>query len=234
MILAAGRGERLRPLTDTIPKPLVQVGDHRLIEYHLLALRKAGYRRIVINTGYLGVMIKQELQRGDRYGVEIHYTSEPDPPLETAGGIANALALLGDEVFLVVNGDIRCQIDYGTLVLPENATMHLKLVNNPSYHPDGDFAVGADQLADFQLGKLTTLASEPNRSEHMFTFSGAGVYRADLFSSLPSARYPLAPLIHRQIEIENVAASFYSGPWIDVGTPERLELARQLVHCPSI
>jgi MurNAc alpha-1-phosphate uridylyltransferase len=220
MILAAGRGERMRPLTDTLPKPLLQVGGKRLIEYHLGNLANAGFHEIVINHSYLGQMIETELGDGERYGVSVHYSHEPTA-LETAGGIAQALPLLRDglEIGLVVNADIYCEFNFARLLPklrrmredPEEILAHLVLVDNPSHHIDGDFTLNSDKVA---------LAGE-----HRFTFSGIGIYQPQLFRGVaPGRAAKLSPLLHRVMALGKVSGEHYPGLWMDVGTPERLHL----------
>lgn len=221
MILAAGRGERMRPLTDTIPKPLLRVGNRMLIEYHLENLASAGFNEIVINHAYRGDMIENALGDGARYGVTIRYSKETIK-LETAGGIANALPYLTthhcDSPFLVVNGDIYCPIDFSSLIpdlerlnsKSNHDLAHLLLVNNPSYHPGGDFFL-SEQDRITPMGTL----------KH--TFSGIGIYLPQLFKEV-SLDYPtrLAPLLHRAIANHQASGRLFSGEWIDIGTPDRL------------
>lgn len=232
MILAAGRGERMRPLTDSLPKPLLKVAGQALIEYHLNNLAQAGFQEVVINHAYLGEMIEAALGDGARYGVKITYSPEQEV-LETAGGIANALPLLsgetGDQPFLVVNGDIYCELDYAVLKLllqnMYNQTnqgyaylAYLILVGNPEHHADGDFALN-DGLVSLSGG-------------HPLTFSGIGLYQPELFASV-AAGIPakLAPILCQAMQQNNVQGEFFSGPWVDVGTPERLAmLDRQLTN----
>lgn len=209
MILAAGRGERMRPLTLTTPKPLLRVGGKALIEYHLERLARQGFEECVINTAWLGEQIPEALGDGSRYGLKIQYSPEGDPPLETAGGIAHALPLLGDEPFLVINGDIWC--DY----LPDpnrdlrGRLAHLVLVDNPEHNPDGDFA-----LKDGQVHR---------DGETRYTFSGIGYYHPSLFETLdPSLPAPLAPLLRAAMDAGKVSGTLYKGQWLDIGTPERL------------
>ena len=215
MILAAGRGERLRPLTDETPKPLIKVAGKFLIEYHLLNLANAGFADIVINTAWLAGKIHEALGDGNRYGVSIQYSDE-GVALETAGGIINALSLLGNEPFLVINGDIWC--DYTLSDLPELITdrqAHLVLVDNPDHNHKGDFAL------DNGLIK--------NSGKNMFTFSGIGLYRADFFAEQHPGAVPLAPIIRKKCEADLVSGQLYEGQWTDVGSIERLqELEAQL------
>lgn len=220
MILAAGRGERMRPLTDALPKPLLKVGGMALIEYQLRNLARAGFADIVINHAYLGAMIENALGTGERYGVNIHYSPER-AVLETAGGIANALPLLagqsGDQPFLVVNADIYCEMDYVSLLPVMNAMQsegaqlaHLVLVDNPPHHADGDFAL--------QQNRILLAGSD------RLTFSGIGIYQPQLFGAIePGLAMKLAPLLRRAIEEGKVSGEYFSGQWVDVGTPERLE-----------
>ncbi len=214
MILAAGRGERMRPLTDERPKPLLEVGGRSLIAWHLVALAAAGFRQVVINHAHLGAMIEQALGDGARWGVSIAYSREPQA-LETAGGIANALPLLGDEPFLVVNGDIWCDFDLRrarTIAAQMRAADLLAwcvLVDNPPHHPEGDFGI--------VRGSLSTDAKP------RLTFSGIGVYRPSLFAGVaPGQRAALAPLLRGAMAGGRVGAEYHTGRWVDVGTVERL------------
>jgi len=225
MILAAGRGERMRPLTDTLPKPLLRAGDKALIEYHLENLARAGFAEIVINHAHLGKMIEAALGNGKRYGVKINYSPEA-VALETAGGIAQALPLLRNEAdaapFVVVNADIYCEYDFSKLlpVLEKMQTSagtglahlaHLILVDNPAQHPNGDFALDSGKLALTGKSKLT--------------FSGIGVYQPVLFKDVvPGSVAKLAPLLNQAITAGKVSGEHYQGVWVDVGTPERLRL----------
>jgi MurNAc alpha-1-phosphate uridylyltransferase len=212
MILAAGRGERMRPLTDHTPKPLLKVGGKSLIVWHLERLAKAGFKEIVINHAHLGEQLEQALGDGGQWGMHIQYSPEKIA-LETAGGIANALPLLGAEPFLVVNGDTFTEIDFGVLTnaLQANNHTHLVLVNNPPQHPNGDFAIEAGRLK--------------NTGEKMLTFSGVGVYHPDLFASVTRGEpAKLAPLLRQAIAENQATAEYYQGVWHDIGTPERLNM----------
>jgi len=209
MILAAGRGERLRPLTDELPKPLIKVAGKSLIEYHIENLAKAGIKDIIINTAWLAEKIHQQLGDGTKYGVNITYSDE-GTALETAGGIINALPLLGEEPFLVVNGDIWCDFDFSTLpALSANTQAHLLLVNNPEHNPEGDFALH---------NKLIK-----NTGDTMYTFSGIGIYRPAFFSTQKKGISPLAPIIREKCEKDLVSGQHHSGRWTDVGTLQRLQ-----------
>lgn len=211
MLLAAGRGERMRPLTDLIPKPLLHAGGKPLIVWHIERLAHAGITDLVINHAHLGKQMESTLGDGDRFGVHIRYSDE-GTALETAGGIAFALPLLGEEPFAVINGDIWCDYDFARL--PELAAnlqedlAHLVLVDNPPQHPDGDFG-----LHD---GRVTETAPK-------FTFSGIGVYHPGLFRDIPrGSKAPLAPLLRAQIAVNKVGGEHHAGRWTDVGTPQRL------------
>lgn len=227
MILAAGRGERMRPLTDTCPKPLLHVGGQPLIAWHLQRLAMAGFRDIVINHAHLGTQIEAALGDGAAWGLKIRYSPEPAGALETAGGIANALPLLGDAPFLVINGDIFCDWDVARARglfannLAENDLAHLVLVDNPAHHPQGDFVLtGSRILPD----------GTDHRADNRFTFSGIGVYRPALFSTIPRGQpAKLAPLLRAAAAAHRVSGEHHPGRWTDVGTPHRLaELDAQL------
>ncbi|MBA3696112.1 MAG: nucleotidyltransferase family protein [Methylotenera sp.] len=211
MILAAGRGDRMRPLTDFTPKPLLKVGGKPLIIWHLERLAIAGFKEIVINHAHLGQQIEQTLGNGEHWGVSIQYSSEK-VALETAGGIANALHLLGEEAFLVVNGDIFTEMDFATLKLQTPNLAHLVMVNNPLQHPQGDFAY-SNSKGRLQLEGASKM-----------TFSGVGIYHPDLFADVvPGQSAKLAPLLKSAILNERLTAEHYEGEWRDIGTPERLQ-----------
>lgn len=223
MILAAGRGERMRPLTDSCPKPLLRVGGKALIEWHLERLARTGFRQIIINHAHLGSMLEQALGDGSRWGLNIAWSREADA-LETAGGIAQALPLLGSDPFLVVNGDIWCDFDFGRArtiaaqLLAGDLDAWCVLVDNPPQHPRGDFGLDSGRL----------LAEASRR----FTFSGIGVYRPSLFGQLVRGQpAPLAPLLREAITRSAAGAERHAGRWVDVGTPQRLtELDAQLLR----
>lgn len=211
MILSAGRGERLRPLTDRQPKPLLPAGGKPLIVHLLRALAAAGYSDIVVNLAHLGEQLRAALGDGAQYGVRIRYTEEPDGALETAGGIRNALPLLGDEPFLVVNGDIVTDFPYASLRGRPAGLAHLVLVPNPPHKAQGDFGLAGGRL------------SPDGADGH--TFAGIGVYRPQLFAGLTPGRFPLAPLLRQAMAGGQVSGELYRGFWLDVGTPERLDAA---------
>ncbi len=212
MILAAGFGERMRPLTEHTPKPLLEVGGHALIEYHLYSLERAGIREVVINISHLGEQVEQHLGDGAAYGLSIQYSRE-STPLETAGGIANALHLLGDAPFLVINGDIWCDYPLTQLSAQIDGMAHLILVDNPDHHPQGDFVLNS-------RGGVVDLAGDQKR----LTFAGIGIYRPDLFQQItPGDSAPLAPLLYSAMREGVVTGEHYRGEWLDIGTPERLQ-----------
>lgn len=208
MILAAGRGERMRPLTDRTPKPLLPVAGKPLIVWHLERLARAGFRDIVINHAHLGDQIEALLGQGEAWGVRIQYSAEPSGALETAGGIANALPLLGAEPFLVINGDIFCDWDCSRAQGGDRLA-HLVLVDNPPQHPAGDFT-----LEDGKVGVAGTAK---------LTFSGIGIYRPELFVGIKRGQAAkLAPLLNEAIASGQVSGEYHAGRWVDVGTPARL------------
>lgn len=225
MILAAGRGERMRPLTDTLPKPLIPVAGKPLIQWHIEKLAAAGITEIVINHAWLGAHIEQTLRDGRQWGVNIHYSAET-VALETAGGIATALPLLGTEPFLVINGDIWCDwnplqaLQIGKRLSQRAQQAWLLLVPNPAHHPNGDFGLTASGLVTDTDVHATT-SSTALTPKH--TFSGIGVYQPSLFSHTP-AHQPakLAPLLREAIAGAQIVGQLHHGAWIDVGTPERL------------
>jgi MurNAc alpha-1-phosphate uridylyltransferase len=208
MLLAAGRGERMRPLTDALPKALVKVGGRALIAWHLAALARGGIRDVVINLSWLGGQLRDALGDGRDFGVSISWSDEGPVPLETGGGIFRALRLLGAEPFLVVNADIWTDIDFGRLQLPSEAHAHLVLIPNPPHHPRGDFGLDGDRV----------VARESER----LTYSGVGVYSPEFFAGCTAARFPLLPLLNRAIAADRVRGEVHRGQWCDVGTAERL------------
>ncbi len=214
MILAAGRGERMRPLTDHCPKPLLEAGGKALIVWHMERLRDAGFSELVINHAHLGHLLEAALGDGTALGVRIAWSPETEA-LETAGGIRQALPLLGDAPFIVINGDVFCDADLGALrraaqdLAADADLAHLLLVPNPTHHPDGDFALEAGRLRADGAARMT--------------FSGLGAYHPALFAGLrPGEKARLAPLLREAMAADRVGGSRHDGSWIDVGTPERL------------
>jgi len=209
MILAAGRGERMRPLTDHTPKPLLEVGGKPLIVWHIERLASAGMTELVINHAHLGQQVEQALGDGSQWGVHIHYSPE-QTALETAGGIANALPLLGEQPFLVINGDVFTDIDYASLGLPVGKLAQLVMVDNPPQHPQGDFVL-SDGLVQAA-------------GEHALTFAGVGVYHPDLFRNIQRGEAAkLAPLLRVAMQQSLVSGQHHRGIWHDIGTPARLQ-----------
>ena len=222
MILAAGRGERMRPLTDHTPKPLLQVGGKPLIVWHIERLAAAGYTRIVVNHAHLGAQIEAALGNGAAWGVSIVYSRE-ETALETAGGIATALPLIDDEIFPVVNGDVYVEYNFAQLAKPVSlittgdAQMHLVLVDNPPQHPHGDFVLRGARMVEGDGDKLT--------------FSGIGVYHRALFAGIaPHTKAPLVPLLRAGIAAGQASGEHFQGRWVDVGTPDRLQQLDEILR----
>ena len=218
MILAAGRGERMRPLTLAKPKPLLEAGGAPLIVHHLRALQAAGFEDVVINLSWLGEQIRAALGDGSRHGVRLHYSDEGPEPLETGGGIFRALPLLGAGPFLVLNGDVWTDIDWSRLrdrLAPQDFA-HLVLVPNPAHNEKGDFV-----LAN---GRIVETPGERH------TFSGVGVYRAELFDGCSDGIFKLAPLLRAAARAGRVSGELHSGAWLDIGTPERLAHLDELLN----
>jgi len=225
MILAAGRGERMRPLTDRIPKCLLEVGGKPLIFRHLEKLADAGFGTVVINHAHLGAQIEAAVGNGSRWNVEIRFSAELEA-LETGGGICHALPMLHEPTFAVVNADVYSSYDYANLVFEirrmQPATLaHLVLVANPPHHPDGDFSLELDRVRAEGTQRLT--------------FSGMGVYRAALFDGLVrGSKQPLAPLLLKHMTAGRISGEYFAGEWDDVGTPQRLaELEKRLARSPE-
>lgn len=227
MILAAGEGRRMRPLTDHSPKPLLQAGGKSLIQWQIERLKRAGFARLVINHAHLGEKLETALGDGAALGVTIAWSREPEP-LESAGGIATALSLLGDAPFLVTNGDVYAAFDYARLlpVLEEMAgnpdnLAHLVLVDNPPHHPEGDFVLTGDRVSE-----------PPTHAAGRHTFSGIGCYRPELFADvMPMTKAKLAPLLRAAMAKGRVSGEHFAGRWEDVGTPQRLtDLDKELRH----
>lgn len=210
MILAAGRGQRMRPLTDICPKPLLKAGGISLIAHQIRRLRDAGFTELVINHAHLGEQIEQTLGDGHAYGVQIQYSPEGQgQALETGGGIYRALPQLGDGAFLVTNGDIWCDFDYRQLCIGDQDLAQIVLVDNPPHHAAGDFALCGDRVRATGSSRLT--------------FSGIGLYRPELFAGCTPGAFPLAPLLRSAMASERCAGLHHRGRWLDVGTPERLQ-----------
>ncbi|GAC1453133.1 MAG: nucleotidyltransferase family protein [Steroidobacteraceae bacterium] len=208
MLLSAGRGERLRPITDTVPKPLVAVAGRPLIAWHLAALARAGVRDVVVNLSWLGELVRAALGDGRDFGVRIRYSEEGPIPLETGGGILRALPLLGAEPFLVVSADIWTDIDFGRVRLEPDAHAHLVLIHNPPHHPRGDFGLQGDLVVDHDGERLT--------------YANVGIYRPEFFAGCAAGRFPLLQPLQRAIAARRVRGEVHSGQWYDVGTAERL------------
>lgn len=210
MILAAGRGERMRPLTDQTPKPLLKAANKPLIIHTIEKLAQAGFKDIVINIAYLGQQIQNTLKNGSSWGVSIEYSDEGNQALETAGGIINALPLLGDNPFLVINSDIAHDFDLLRLKEQTFDLAHLILMPNPEHHPEGDFHIAADQtLNAVDLPK--------------YTYSGIGLFNPELFSNQPYGSQRLAPLLRQYMPQQRISGELFEGFWMDIGTPARLQ-----------
>ncbi|MGR8947637.1 MAG: N-acetylmuramate alpha-1-phosphate uridylyltransferase MurU [Gammaproteobacteria bacterium] len=214
MILAAGRGARLSPLTDTTPKPLLIVGGKTLLDWQLDKLQVAGFRQVIINLGYLGEKIRRHMEINPRPHISIEFSVEPQSAYETGGGIVHALPMLGEDPFAVVNADVYSDFDFARLhQIPsanDNANWrgHLVLVANPLHHPNGDFGL--------QTGRVTT------KADRMFTYSGIAVLHPKLFSGLAHGRFPLAPILSQAIAQDALSGELHRGFWSDIGTKERL------------
>lgn len=209
MLLAAGRGERLRPVTDDTPKALVEVCGKSLLERHLMRLQEAGIATVVINLGWLGSHIVDRIGSGDRYGLRVIYSPEGDHILETGGGIHRALPMLGDAPFLVVNADIYTDMPFPPASPGAADVGHLVLVPTPPHKPRGDFDLEGDRVVTSESPRLT--------------FSGVAVYRPEFFAECEPGRFPLAPMLRCAADAGHLAGSVYDGVWEDVGTRERLE-----------
>ena len=221
MILAAGMGNRMRPLTLHTPKPLLEVGGKPLIVWHIEKLQKMGVQEIVINTAWLGEKLADALGDGSQFGVKILWSHEGEG-LETAGGIINALPLLGNAPFILVNGDVWTTMDFAPLlnVQLQDDLAHLVLVENPVQHPQGDFTLAANKAYTF----------EQARSGENLTYSGVAVMHPQMFNGLESGKRPLAPLLKQAMQQEKISAQKLQGVWVDVGTPERLNALDQQIQ----
>ena len=217
MILCAGRGERMRPLTDFLPKPLLTVNNKPLIVYHIEKLAYAGFQEIIINIAHLGQKIIDFVGDGSQFGIKIIYSDERDSgALESAGGIKKALSLLGDETFLVVNGDIFCDYSFDSNFELPDTLAHLILVTNPEHNPNGDFGFNKTLLL--------------NESQEQYTFSGIGYYNPLLFNTTELKKVALAPLLRQEVEHKKISGELYLGDWHDIGTPQRLEDINKRFH----
>jgi MurNAc alpha-1-phosphate uridylyltransferase len=212
MILAAGAGERMRPLTDDTPKPLLEAGGRTLIEFHLEKLASAAITEVVINHARMGARIEAAVGDGSRWGLQVSYSPEGDLPLETGGGVHRALPMLGIAPFLLINADVWSDLDYGHLPQDPDGLAHLVLVPNPPHNATGDFSLTGDRVG----------VDGPQR----YTYSGIGVYRPQLFDESPAGRFPLAPLLRHAATQGLVSGELFTGKWLDIGTPARLETLR--------
>ncbi|WP_304546023.1 N-acetylmuramate alpha-1-phosphate uridylyltransferase MurU [Sulfurimonas microaerophilic] len=219
MILAAGRGERMRPLTDTTPKPLLKVGDKELIVWHIEKLAKNGFKEIVINIAHLGQQIPEALGNGERWGVKLYYSDEQTSgALETAGGIKKALSFLGDKPFLVVNGDVFCDYEFDPAFALQDKLAHLVLVPNPPHNEKGDFGLENSLVL--------------NHSSELWTFSGIAYYNPVIFNNVKLEKSPLAPLLRQLIDKGEVSGEVFEGLFKDIGTPQRLKEINEILTTP--
>jgi N-acetyl-alpha-D-muramate 1-phosphate uridylyltransferase len=212
MVLAAGRGERMRPLTDRVPKPMLTMAGELLVAHQLRALAAAGIRAVVMNVSWLADALRAELGDGSAWGVRIEYSPEPWPPLDTGGGIFQALPLLGPGPFLLVNGDVWFELSPCALQLPAGMLGHLVLVPNPEHNPHGDFGLVDGRVA-------------PD-AEPRFTYGGMAILTPELFTGCAPGRFPLAPLLRSAARQGRISGELHGGGWVDVGTPERLYALR--------
>ncbi len=219
MILAAGRGERLRPLTDNLPKPLLEIEGISLIEIHLYNLRRSGYHHIIINLHHLGDMIQAKLGDGRQYGLQISYSIEPEEALETAGGITHALHLIKTQKFAVISADILCDYPLSHLQQNQHVTQmgQLIMVDNPAHHPNGDFVLPAN-------AKLALKADQPK--DRSCTYSGIAWFDRALFEDLPAGKMALRPILETAIRQQQLDGTHYAGIWNDIGTHKRLAAAK--------
>ena len=212
IILAAGKGERMRPLTLVKPKPLLEVCGKSLIEHHIENLKHAGITDIVINVSWLAQQIMQKLGSGENYGVKIRYSYEGEEPLETGGGILKALPLLNEEPFLVVNGDIKTDFPFEKLLNKDlNSLAHLILVNNPPHNSSGDFSINDDE-------SLNHISASSNK----YTYSGIGIYTPELLKNLQAGTFSITPILKQKMQNSEITGELYEGQWDDIGTIERL------------
>ena len=220
VLLAAGQGKRMRPLTENTPKPLLKVGQYSLVEHHLFRLAKQGFKNIVINLDYLGHKIQQQLGNGNNYDLNIHYSDESvTGALETAGGLKKALPLINSDPFLVVNADIWTDYPFNRFLMPlKNSAARLLMVNNPEHNASGDFSFQKDNSL------LTKAASTSLKT---YTYSGIGLYKKSVFTNLPEGKLALGPVLYQLISTQQLEGELYQGQWSDIGTPERLAKINQ-------
>jgi MurNAc alpha-1-phosphate uridylyltransferase len=217
MILAAGKGERMMPLTKMVPKPLLNVAEKPLIQYHIEALADGAVDQILINTGRMGGQIERIIGDGKRFGVRIRYSHEGNEPLGTGGGVQKVLPLLGEEPFILINADIWTDFTYSKLSVRGKDLAHIVLVDNPGHNPEGDFALISDRVG--RIGK------------RRLTYSGIGLYRPEFFRTADSPMFSFIPELRLQADLGRVGGDYYTGSWYDIGTPERLrELNARLTY----
>jgi MurNAc alpha-1-phosphate uridylyltransferase len=219
-ILAAGRGERMRPLSDTTPKPLLNVSGKSLLEQHLQRLAVQGFRKVIINVAHLGQSIIDTIGNGQSFGLDIFYSFEHEGALETLGGIRHALNNIQSEHFLLVNADIWCDFDFRSLLEYQPDIAHLLMTKNPSHHPHGDFILEAS-------GKLSL--GKPGDGQVRRTYTGIGLYNKSFIASLNEGYSRLGPLLREEISKDRLWGSLHEGQWFDIGTPERLKWVNQLL-----
>lgn len=218
LLLAAGRGERMRPLTDSVPKPLLEVAGEPLIGHQIRRLAAAGIREVVVNLSWMGQTIRDCLGDGSHYGVAIRYSDEGPQALETAGAVVHARAMLGHQPFLMVNADLWTDFPFASLSLPKGRLAHLVLVPNPEHNRRGDFVLDGDSTV------------RGHRAAPTLTFAGIGVYDMALFDGLAPGKSPLAPLLYAAADRGQISGERYDGKWFDVGTPERLKQLQDECH----
>lgn len=216
MILAAGRGERLRPLTDQIPKTLCRLANQPLLAHHLLHLAQAKFQRVIINHAYLGGQIKQYVNTHDTHGLEVIFSAEPPRGLETGGGIANALRIIGNEPFITLNGDIFTDYDLKNLILPKSSLAHVILVEKPAYRLSGDYGLSTNGLL--------------NNTDRVFIFSGVTVYSPEFFEHAKTGRYSVTPLMRQFTDRNMITGELHQGIWFDIGSTDQLRMAQTMLR----
>ena len=230
MILAAGLGTRMRPLTDKTPKPLLEVGGLTLIEHHLLRLKAAGFGEVIINISYLGQQIETKLGSGDKFGLKIVYSRE-DEPLESGGGVLNALPLLGKEPFLLVNGDIWCDFNFKNFTLPDGKLARVLLVRNPGHNLQGDFCLDLSEQISGYDDVFKVYSSGDDR--YTYTFSGISVIDPEVFENQKPGKFSFVPILRELMDQNRVCGQLYEGGWVDVGTPKRLKNLDEKLKFPK-